>query len=109
MVQVECATGAEWTDASVGEECKARAVWDNHVKMQQDATNGIIITLFIGILLFLSFMMYSQDVQSLVVRPIEVCHRALRFVASTRPVAAAREEDEDEQDLNELMVYSRYA
>jgi len=61
--------------------CYARAIFDDTERNILDARGGVIITIFIAILLFFAFMLYSQDVSSLVVRPIESMIDVVRKLA----------------------------
>ena len=53
------------------QDCEAISVFDVTQEIRFYALQGIVSTIFIGSLLFISFAMYSRDVTSLVVRPIE--------------------------------------
>jgi len=61
--------------------CYARALFDDSDMKIKDARGGVVITIFIAILLFFAFMLYSQDVSSLVVRPIESMIDVVRKLA----------------------------
>ena len=65
------------------------------------------MTLFIGILLFLSFAMYSRDVTSLVVRPIESMIDVVRKLAEMRPRDAPGMRQRCARDVTIHLGYSR--
>jgi len=107
-IKVRCDTGAPcgggWDVACPDEnKCTARAIFDNSDRMTRDALTGIIMTLFIGILLFLSFMMYSQDVSSLVVRPIESMIDVVRKLAEN-PTLQLKNENKSKYETEAVRV-----
>lgn len=62
-------------DAASGEVdwslCRAMAVFDAKRRVMAEAVVGICTQVFIALLLFASFQLYSSDVNTLVVKPIE--------------------------------------
>jgi len=73
-------------DADTGdvdwELCRGMAVFSVRPKVVADAAMGIVSQVFIALLLFSSFQLYSADVRVLVVRPIESMVGMVRRLAS---------------------------